>query len=99
ACRSLAVSGRAFEPELVEFADDGLGRGAIRVDEDRARRPAGQGLEAERARAGEQVEHGGPVHRPDEVEDGFPDAVAGRAHLEAFRCIYPGALTRTRDDP
>ena len=49
-----------------------------------ARGAAGERLEPQRARAGEEVEHGGVVDRADQVEGGLADAVAGRPGLVPF---------------
>ena len=63
-----------------------------------ARGAARERLEPHRARAGEEVEHGGAVDRPDQVEGGLADAVAGRPGREPLRRGDPRPAVRAGDD-
>ena len=71
---------------------------AVGLDEDGARRAAGQGLETHGSRAGVQVEHRGAVHRSDQVEGGLAHAVARRPRVRVLRRVDRRALPGAGDD-
>ena len=89
---------RAGEPQLLEVRPDHPRGVAIALDEDAARSAARQRLEAQRARAGEEVEHRRSLDRPDQRERRLAHAVAGRPRA-GLRRGDPVALPRARDDP
>src|SRR5262249_26341961 len=95
----LAEDAGAGQAELLEVAVDRPAGVAVVVDEEGAGRAARERLEAERARAGEQVEHRGAVDRADQVERGLADAVARRARVRAGRREDAGAAAAAGDDP
>ena len=76
---------RTSEPELLEVVADHPAGGPVGLDEDAAPRAAGESLEAHRARAREEVEHGGVVDRADQVVGCLANAVARRPGRVAFR--------------
>ena len=87
----------ALQAELVEVGVDRAAGVAIRLDERRRRRPAGERFEPHCARAREEVEHVRVVDGPDQVERVLADAVRGRpgvAALRARRSADRGACRR-----
>ena len=65
-----------------------------------ARRPPAQRLDAERAAAGEQVEHRGPIEvdpAPEDAEQRLLDAVGRRPHEPAARRLEPPPLGAAGD--
>ena len=84
---------------LAEIRLDRATGAAVGLDEDAAARAAGERLEPERAGAGEKVERGRVVDRPEQVEGRLADAVAGRSGGDALRRVDPVALPRAGDDP
>ena len=94
-----ADDARAGQLQLLEVLLDRPARGAVALDEGRARSAARQRFQAHRARAGEEVEDGRAVDRPDQVEGGLAHAVAGRPRREPFRRGDPRAPLAAGDDP
>src|SRR5205807_10607487 len=93
----LAQHGSAHA-QLVEVLLDRARGGAVRLDEDDPLGAAGEGLEAHRTGAGEEVEHARALERADQVERGLPHAVARRARVDALRRDEARAPMRTGDD-
>ena len=87
---------RAGDAQLLDVAVDRAAGVAVVLDENRARGPAGERLEPHRPGAGEEVEHGGAVDGPDQVERGLADAVGGRAGVAALRREDPGPAVLPR---
>src|SRR5581483_6983968 len=87
-----------LQAQLVEVALDRAHCVAVRLDEDGARRPARERLEAERARAGVQIEHGRPVDGPEDVEHVLAHAVGRRPGLLPLRSVDRVPFPRTGDD-
>src|SRR5579885_912334 len=88
-----------LQTEPLEVRRDRAAGLPVGLDEHRARGAAGERLEAERPRAGEQVEHRHPLDRPDQAEGGLADAVGGRPRPPALRRRDPVALPAPGDDP
>ena len=76
------------DTERDQVGGDGSAGGGVRVHKCRMRGAARQGLDAERARAGEQVQHGGATGQAqaeEHVEDGFASTVRRRPNPVARR--------------
>ena len=96
--RVAAGDPRAGEAEPLEVLRDRPAGRPVALDEGDARGAARERLDPHRAGAGEEVEHAGVVDRPDQVERGLADAVAGRPGREPLRRGDPRPAVRAGDD-
>ncbi len=98
--RDITVRDRCSgQAQLLEVRLDHARGLAIALDEDTARRAPRERLETHRPRSGEEIEHRGTIHRPDQRERRFPHAIAGRAGRRALRRCDAVALPRAGNDP
>src|SRR5687768_14433710 len=89
---------RLGQPEGIVIRPDDGDRARVALDEQRARGAPRQRLDAERARAGVEVEHPGPVQRAEHREQRLADAIRRRARSAARRRCEPAPAEAARYD-